>query len=620
MKAPIAKVSLSSNDSIKDIRDRETFAGFGFDVDVVTNEQFVPDPASEYCPMVGSCGHSFCARTIRHWASAKGVESKLPCPLRCKREKKSGRGEALALGNDQIENAITKRTDIEAYEVKQLVPNFTLLFAIQTIKHVESNGSIALNEIDRVDGELLFARCYVCDQAYSTNSFGRAPMVGACGHTFCSSCLKNKHKNLSNSRRYIPCLRPESECKEEKAFHVERLQLNVSLRDALRYWQALTGRQSNDEPSAVTTPPTSTAKCDQHVDPFSMTLAELAGSKDDDDDDDDSSLEEIRAQLMRDVHLVVWHDQKETENTIQDDNSSNGARDNDDDEADTHTAARITTTRSGRKVQATKRYGYTQKAADAAHGSSRRNDEYTVDGVCDHKIWWWQYNENETTTKEKLLKIKWKSDWRPIDFMLKKGLEKVRDYVQQNNLQCRLPSRCKDKQEVHAITKHKRDSDGQLILFAEWEDSWQPLEYILSENCNVVEKYIEDHDLRNDASWEDHCPPPEPLLAAAEPLSEPAATAPTAFAVEPTTVTTAPSPEVVVTWTFPSPMIRPPPHNPKSSQPTTTTSLISPCDSPLLFHEQQKTGSQKMVVQQEEPVIAPPSKKRPLSPQRSFST
>ena len=108
---------------------------------------------------------------------------------------------------------------------------------------------------------------------------------------------------------------------------------------------------------------------------------------------------------------------------------------------------------------------------------------------------------HESFRNVQYIQIEWEPDWLPADEMYKRGPEEVKKYIKWRRLHHELPSvyptreSDEDEYEVKCITKHKRDIRDNLYLFAEWHATWEPVDFMKGEKCDVIDKYIKQHQL-----------------------------------------------------------------------------------------------------------------------------
>ena len=210
-----------------------------FDVCGIACERFSPDESSSLCPKVGLCGHSFSAKGLSGWANARKTDDYnklkklLPCAYKCSHSKNAA---------SEKKNTSNKFDMIKAFRPNRLITNFSLCQALRVIQKCRSHGS--QESVAQWD----FDKCSLCRQEFFVNSkkcigskeyHPKAPIVGVCGHTFCSECLYSLHAEaLANSfcdnLKNIKC----PKCNKRNAFHIENLIDNITFRGAIRFWKS----------------------------------------------------------------------------------------------------------------------------------------------------------------------------------------------------------------------------------------------------------------------------------------------------------------------------------------------------------------------------------------------
>jgi RING-type zinc-finger len=209
---------------------------------------FSPEKHSPFRPVVGLCGHSFCAQSIRDWHESrkKLIQGQtnctvLPCAFRC---------------SERV-NGATVSTEINAFRPSALVTNHVLCQAIEEIRTFEKSKTIFKTNP--------FYQCSLCHLPFSTEALAKTkgrgangkafqhspqtPIVGTCGHTFCAACLQshgaaklpaakpaNRKTNVKGPNT-TSC--PSRGCRKTNPFTLDNMIVNYGLRDALRHWQAL---------------------------------------------------------------------------------------------------------------------------------------------------------------------------------------------------------------------------------------------------------------------------------------------------------------------------------------------------------------------------------------------
>lgn len=203
-------------------------------------EHFSSDLGSLHCPIVGICGHSICRTCIQGWHKSLRANTRyLTCPMNC---------------SDKVKDRKTGETvelKLLAFRADNPIPNFSLCKALGTIHSIEakrSKGQKVLPAIKNITKDLCaFDKCTICKEPFSSDSKStKAPMVGACGNTFCARCLKDYYAQEKKAKRrnikYFHC----PKCKEDQCFKVDSLADNHRFRDALCQWSKLQQQEEED--------------------------------------------------------------------------------------------------------------------------------------------------------------------------------------------------------------------------------------------------------------------------------------------------------------------------------------------------------------------------------------
>jgi RING-type zinc-finger len=207
----------------------------------------MPEKHSPFRPVVGLCGHSFCAQSIRDWHECRKKQL-----VHC--GQKNGRVLPCAFRCTERVNGSSVSTEVDAFLPSALVTNHTLCQAIREIRTFEKSGAMPKTNP--------FYQCSLCHLPFSTEGLAntnageahhhdpQTPIVGSCGHTFCFECLQshevakrpttkrvNRKTNTKSPPNTFSC--PCRGCRKTNPFSLDSLVVNYGLRDALRHWHAL---------------------------------------------------------------------------------------------------------------------------------------------------------------------------------------------------------------------------------------------------------------------------------------------------------------------------------------------------------------------------------------------
>jgi len=180
----------------------------------------------------------------------------------------------------------------------------------------------------------------------------------------------------------------------------------------------------------------------------------------------------------------------EAENTEQEVDGDSLAEDDDTNNDDTTTASSKRQSVASEEGDDNDGKDSDSTSKDRAEGGESEEIEFIVKKVLGH----------ESYRNIQYLHVEWKPDWLNVVEMYKRGPYQVQKYLRQQGLIQLFPhfkaARKSSQDEVKRIVKHKVDARGTIFLYAEWNSTWEPVDFLKGEHCNAIEKYIEKYDLK----------------------------------------------------------------------------------------------------------------------------